>query len=142
MTKTEKPPKKLTRLPERTRGLEEGLAELANSERKPPKRLRRLHNVTPVTEEGIQEQRRRADGVKKTSLGPRRVLKLKPSPSSTLTAAQLADQYRLQEQLVRLWLRNAEFKRPGTRWEWPEGHRDIPKVRRLVAGKATVHHGR
>jgi GrpB-like predicted nucleotidyltransferase (UPF0157 family) len=34
--------------------------------------------------------------------------------------------------LFRRKLRASGLRKPGTRWEWPVGHRDLKKVRALV----------
>lgn len=118
------------------------IAGLRYAPRKPPRR---------ITAEEVAEGRRRSDGVRrKISLGkdnarPSRVVRRKAATAvgaeSTATGAainppvklsELAKQAGVQEQLVRLWLRKAGIKRPGTRWQWAADSRELASVRKAL----------
>jgi hypothetical protein len=55
------------------------------------------------------------------------------STTPAVTLAALAKQAGVQDQLIRLWLRKEGITRPGTRWRWVEGSRELTRVRKALA---------
>lgn len=104
-----------------------------------PRRIKKI--VRKLTAEDLEEAHRRADGVKRTSLGattPRTRAEhayalVKPrSVEGFVTLTQLASERGIQAQLARIWVKNAGIKKPGERWQWKEGSRELKNVRRAL----------
>lgn len=81
--------------------------------RKPPKKVIRLTNK-PDKPDPLQ--------------GKRQV----EQPDTYWTLPYLAKKAGIQEQLARLWLRKAEIEKPGTRWRWKEGSKELARVRKIL----------
>jgi hypothetical protein len=41
----------------------------------------------------------------------------------------------IQAQLARIWVRNAKIKRPGERWLWKTGSKELARVRNVLGLK-------
>ena len=55
-----------------------------------------------------------------------------------VSAKQIAQEMKITDKELRMRLRAGTVPKPGTRWVWPKGHKDIAKVKALpAAGKAT-----
>lgn len=118
--------------------------------------IRKIVRKQPAEE--LNEARRRADGVKKTSLGAlstravaenlRRAseggtqsvgVSRDYSPHSKpraiegfVTLAQLAEARVIQAQLARLWLKKAGVKKPKEGWRWKRDSRELDRMRKLL----------
>lgn len=118
--------------------------------------IRKIVRKQPAEE--LNEARRRADGVKKTSLGAlstravaenlRRAseggtqsvgVSRDYSPHSKpravegfVTLSELAAKAGIQAQLARLWLKKAEIKKPAAGWRWKVDSRELTRVRKVL----------
>ena len=47
------------------------------------------------------------------------------------TIKELAAELNTTPKALRKWLRDHNISKPGKRWEWPEGHEDLEKIKQL-----------
>lgn len=98
-----------------------------------PRRIRKV--IRHLTAEDLEEVHRRADGLKRASLGPMSPTLRRPYTQKVpgyVTLPQLAAERGIQPQLARIWIKNAGIKKPGYRWQWKEGSRELARVRKAL----------
>jgi len=54
------------------------------------------------------------------------------TPEGFVTLPQLAAERGMQPQLARIWIKNANLKKPGTRWQWPKGSPSLKRARKVL----------
>ena len=56
--------------------------------------------------------------------------------------SDLAKELGVDPAVVRRELRNTAIKKPGSRWEWPKDHPDLPAVRLILKARLKHHRRR
>jgi hypothetical protein len=133
--------KKLTRKERRSMPQAELIDAQRNNDsvRKPPKKVINLTKRAAAAAEELQQPAAR--------IGRPSIKQEKPVPAGMTrrgalatqdvetywTLPYLAKKANIQEQLARIWLRKAGIKKPGTRWRWREGSKELERVRKVFA---------
>lgn len=57
------------------------------------------------------------------------------SVENKVKLSDIAKDYDIKSSIVRVWLRNSEIEKPGSRWEWEENDDRIEEVEALIEEK-------
>lgn len=82
--------------------------------------------------EGVKPKPVRRDSEMQTPKKPRRTPRKVAKQSNMITLRSICEELGVDGRVARRKLRNSDIPKPGSQWEWSQGHEDIKRVKELL----------